>query len=72
MRTLAVFKGEDSISGVVELNIKEGENLEHFGVRVMLIGHLCTPTYIPQKSTKITPCQPSSTPCPNNSCQQAP
>lgn len=47
MRTLAVFKGEDSISGVVELNIKEGENLEHFGVRVMLIGHLCTPTYIP-------------------------
>lgn len=35
-----MFKNEDSVSGIVEIRLKEGEELEHFGIRIMLIGFL--------------------------------
>jgi hypothetical protein len=39
-RKLAVFQDDDTLNGVVEIKLKEGVEVEHLGVKVMLIGFL--------------------------------
>ena len=39
-RKLPVFMGDDSISGQVELKVAEEAEIEHFGVKVYLLGLL--------------------------------
>lgn len=39
---LPIYTGNDDISGEVKVELKDTKKYEHLGVKVMLIGYLCT------------------------------
>jgi vacuolar protein sorting-associated protein 26 len=51
-KKIPIYAGNDDISGVVTVELKDIRKYEHLGLRIDLIGHLCT-SKITQRSTAI-------------------
>ncbi len=53
---LPVYEGNDDISGVIQLNLKDTKKYEHLGCKVSLIGYLGTFFYLRKKFIAIKIC----------------
>lgn len=61
--------GNDGISGIIEINLKDDQPFQHLGIKCFLIGFLGTP-FLTQKYTMRKPYQQSSILYQSNCCQQ--
>jgi hypothetical protein len=67
---LPIYTGNDDICGEVKVELKDTKKYEHLGVKVMLIGYLCTLDFM-QKSSVTRIYLQSSTPYPSSLNLQA-